>query len=73
MVHSVKDYRSYSRFSLIGKDLAENRIISRTSSSSEKICLPREVKPPGSNLTLVLKSISHLPYESLKLFSDKHI
>ena len=56
-------------FSLAGKDLATNRIIS----SFQKTCPPRNVKPPEQNLSLVLRSLTHLPNESPKLFLDKHL
>ena len=52
-------------FSLAGKDLAAICIISRTLSSLEKTCPPREVKPPVWKLSLVLRSLTHLPFEPL--------
>ena len=53
--------------------LAVSRIISKIFSSFKKTCPLREVKPPEWNLFLVLRSLTHLPYEPLKLSSNIHI
>ena len=50
-----------------------NRVIRRILSSFEKSCLPREIKPPEWNLSLVLKCLTCHPYEPMKLSSDKHL
>ena len=60
-------------FLLFGLDLASDRAMSRVFSSLEKSWLPREVKSPEWNLPLVLKNLTHQPYEVLKLSADKHM
>ena len=47
--------------------------IGKMFSSSEKSCPPREIKLPEWNLSLVLRSLTHPPYEPLKLSSDRHL
>ena len=49
------------------------RVISQMFDSFEKSCPPREIKPAEWNLSLVLRSLAHLPYEPLKLFKVKHL
>ena len=60
-------------FVLAGVDLASSCVICRMFCSFEKSCPPREVWPPDWNLSLVLRSLTRLPYEPLKLSSDKHL
>ena len=60
-------------FSIAGMDFATSRIISRMFSSCQKICPLREVTPPDWILSLVLRSLTCLPYELLKLSSDNHL
>ena len=51
--------------------LASDRVISQMFSSFEKSCLLKKVKPPKWNLSLVLRSLTLLPYEPLKLSMDR--
>ena len=69
----VKGYRAALNrvFTVAGMHLIASRVISRLFSSFEKTCLPREIKPPDWNLFLVLKSLTCLPYEPLKLSSHR--
>ena len=60
-------------FLLVCVELAANRIISRMFRSFERLCPPLEIKPPYWNLSLVLRSLTHPPYEPMKLSSDKHL
>ena len=60
-------------FSLAGIDLAANQIISHMFCSFERSCPPQEIKPPDCNLSLVLRSLTHPPYDPLKLSSNKHL
>ena len=41
--------------------------------SFEQSCPPREVRPLDWNLSVVLHSLTHLPYETLELSADKHL
>ena len=41
--------------------------------SFKKSCLPWEFKPPAWNTTLVLRSLTRLPFEPLKLSSFRHL
>ena len=72
---AIKDCRATLNFvfTLASTDLAANRIISRMFSSFEKDCLSRKIKPPEWNLPLFLRNLTCLPYETLKLSSDKHL
>ena len=54
-------------------DLAANEVISRMLSSFENTYLPREVKPLKCNWSLVLGSLTRLPYKPIKLSSVKHL
>ena len=45
----------------------------RMFSSFERNCFLKEIKPPEWNLAMVLRSLTHLPYEPSKLSSDKHL
>ena len=62
---AVKGYHAALNyiFSLVGLDLAAIRVVNRIFRSFEKMCPPREVKSLEWNLSLVLQSLTHLPYE----------
>ena len=60
-------------FTLTSTDLSSNRVIRRISIRFEKSCLDREVKPPEWNLSMVFRSLTHLPHEPMKLSSDKQL
>ena len=72
---AVEDYRTAHNhvFSLTGMDLAANEVISRMLSSFENTHLPREAKPLKCNWSLVLGSLTRLPYKPIKLSSVKHL
>ena len=74
-VASVKGYRAALNhvFSLAGVYLAANHVISPMFCGFEKSCPPHEIGPPDWNLSLVLRRFTHLPYEPIKLSSDKHL
>ena len=75
MVSLIKGYKSafHQVFSLTGKDLAGNRVISKIFTKFENTCLPKEVKPRDWNFALVLRSLLHLPHKPLKLSPDRHL
>ena len=64
----VKGFRSGLNyvFALADTDLSTSRVISRMFSSFKKTCLSRVVKPSEWNLSLILRSLTHLPYEPMK-------
>ena len=74
-VSAIKGYRAALDhvFSLACVDLAANCMINRFFHSFEKLCLLREIKPPNWNLFLVIRNLTYLPYEPLKLSSDMHL
>ena len=61
----------YDVFSLAGTDLAAIRVSNRLFSRLEKIYSPGEIKPPEWNLSLVPRSLTHTPYDPVKLSLDK--
>ena len=75
LVVTVKGYWATLNhvFFLAGIDLAAIRVISHLFRSFEISCPPCEIWPPDWNLSLVLRSLTCLPYEPLKLSSDKHL
>ena len=60
-------------FSCAGTNLTKNRVVRLLFQNSEKTCPARELKPPVLNITMVLRSNTHLPYEPLKLSVDQHL
>ena len=74
MVPSVKGCISALSqvFSLMGEDLTDIDIISRIFSNLERYCLPREIRLPECNLSLVQKSLTRLLYDPLKFSLCKH-
>ena len=74
-VLAIKGYGSTldQVFILTGSDLASNRIISRMFSSFKKSFVPREIKAPEWNISLALRSLTHLPYMLKKMSLDKHL
>ena len=60
-------------FSLTGMDLAASSVVSQMFHSFKTLCLPREIRPPDWNLSLILRCLSRSPFEPLKLASDKHL
>ena len=71
----VKGYRSTFNhvFYLVGINLAANSVISMKFSSYEKSIPPREIQALEWNLSLVLQSLSHLPYNTVKVSLDKYL
>ena len=71
----VKGYRLALNhvFILSGMDIASDTVISCMFSSYERSCPPGEMRPPELNVSLALRSLTHPPYELLKLSSDKHM
>ena len=55
----IKGYRSAfdQVFSRMGKDVADDKIISRMFISFEKSSPPKEIRPPDCNVAMVLKTL----------------
>ena len=60
-------------FLLTGMDLAASSMVSRMFRHFERSCLPRDIRLPDWNLSLVSRCLSRPPFEPLKLASDKHL
>ena len=75
LVSAVKAYCATLNhvFSLVGKDLTTNHVISKMLIIFEETIPLREVKPLDWNLSLALWSLTQLLYEPLKLPFDKHL
>ena len=54
-------------------DIVLDKVISHVFCSFKRSCPPRETKLPEWNLSLVLRKLTHPPYEPLKLSVDKHL
>ena len=69
----MKDYRAALNhvFTLEAIDLTADRVIHRMYGSIEKNCLPGEIKSPEWNRYLIMRSLTFMPYEPLKLSLDK--
>ena len=74
-VPAVKDYHVSRNhvFLLASKDLTASHVISRMLSGFKKTFPPREVKSRERNLCLVLRSLTCLLSDILKLSPDKHL
>ena len=74
-VSAVKGYRSAlnSVFALKGMDLADSRPISMLIRSFSKSVRPEELRPPAWDVTLVLQSLTGIPYESLWMSDNRFL
>ena len=74
-VSAVKGYRSAlnSVFALKGKDLADSRPISMLIRSFSKSARPEQLCPPAWDVTLILQSLTHAPYERLRTSDERFL
>ena len=72
---AIKGYRAAFNivFFLSGEKLTDNLVIQLLFCNFERACLSRKSKPPAWDVSVVLQSLIHPPYESLKLSSVRHL